>query len=894
MGKCFFGCNFPLPGDVHLPMMQCIVKQELCGGRRGKPWRRMLMATAMLVASWSVCAMAGDKPGGENRANGADLGTTDMPLDQRIEKIISQLTLEEKVSLCHGRSWMEAGEVKRLGIGQLKMADGPQGVTRFTEPSALPVGINLSCTWNTESAREYGQLIAEEMLALKRHMILGPGVNLMRTPRCGRNFEYYGEDPLLSGTMAAAYIQGVQSLDVAACVKHLVANNQENHRCLSSSNVDERTLRELYLLPFEIAVKEGRPWTLMSSYNRLNGIHAAEHKWLQEDLLKKEWGFDGLVVSDWNAVVSARGSALGGLDLEMGSNHFGKDSSLLKLVESGEVPVKVLDDKVRRMLRLMARTHVFDPAHQKPGEMQTPAHQKKVRELAAEGMVLLKNEGATLPLQASKIRKLLVVGPNADKEHRGGGGSGGVNSPYEITPLQGIRNVLGDKVEYIAGLSFENNSVLPSRYLRTADGSEGLMGEYYDNPELKGEPVVRGISKAIDCKWGKAMFGIPSDPGMPTNKLSVRWTGKLLAPVSGPMKLGVNADDGVRVWLDGKLIIDQWVPGIHSLMADVSLQEGREYDLRIEYNDVGGDAYAQLVWQDPRQDTAAALAAAKEADAVIFVGGTHHGYDCEGGWGQSATDIPNLELIGPQAELINKLAKENRNTIVVLVNGSVVKLDPWIDHVPAVLEAWYGGQEAGNAIADILFGKVNPSGKLTCTFGKQEQDYACHAQGTYPGTLGPLSANPHTDYKEGVFIGYRWFDQQRIEPRFPFGHGLSYTTFKIEPPTLSVSQIKPGETLKVTTQITNTGDREGAEVVQLYVADPQASVPRPPKELKGFRKVFLKPGETQKVDFELTPRAFSFWDTESHSWKAEAGTFDIYLGNSSRNLLSPATVTLTR
>ncbi len=849
-----------------------------------KRWKQSgvaLMLTALALGQ-SVVAK-------ESLPTTPNLGTLDMPMEQRIELILKQLTVEEKVHLCYGRSWMEAGGVKRLGIDLLKIADGPQGITRFTEPSALPTGINLSCTWNTEAAREYGKLIGEEMLALKRHMILGPGVNLMRTPRCGRNFEYYGEDPYLSGSMAAAYIQGVQSQGVSACVKHFVANNQENHRCLSSSNVDERTLRELYLVPFEMAVKKGKTWSLMSSYNRLNGVYTSQNKWLQEDLLKKEWGFDGLVVSDWVAVWDAKGAALGGLDLEMGSSLFAKDQTLLKLVKSGEVPMSVLDEKVRRMLRLNLRTNVLNPEARKAGEVQTPAHQKKIRELAAEGMVLLKNDQQALPLDIQQLKKVLVVGPNADKEHRGGGGSGGVMSPYEITPLQGIVNVLGkDKVVYKAGFTFDNDLVvLPSRYLKTNDGQEGLKGEYFDNPDLKGSPVVTGISKAIDCKWGKAMFGIPSDPAMPKSKLSVRWSGKLVSPVSGTFQLGAQADDGVRIWLDGKMIVDSWKPGIHTVLADVTLQEGQEYDIKMEYNDVGGDAYARLVWKDPRQNMEAAVNAAKEADAVIFVGGTNHSYDTEGGWGQSTTDIPNLELIGPQAELIQKLAAVNKRVIVVLVNGSVVKLDPWIDSVEGVLEAWYGGQEAGNAIADILFGKVNPSGKLTCTFGKREQDYACHAQGTYPGTLGPLSTNPHTDYKEGVFIGYRWFDQQKIEPVFPFGYGLSYTTFSIDHPT--TQHVDKGE-VHVSTRVTNTGKRAGAEVVQLYVSDPQASVPRPPKELKGFQKVFLQPGETKTVEFVLDDRAFSFWDIKTHQWKKEAGVYEIRVGNSSRNLSQAATV----
>lgn len=805
-------------------------------------------------------------------------------MEQQVEKILSELTLEEKVQLCYGRSWMEAGEVKRLGIGQLKMADGPQGVTRFTEPAALPCGISLSCTWNTDSAFEYGELIAEEMLALKRHVILGPGVNLMRTPLNGRNFEYYGEDPVLAGKIGVAYIQGVQSLDVSATVKHLVANNQENHRWLSSSNVDERTLRELYFIPFELAVKEGKVWTLMSSYNRLNGVYAAEHKWLQQEVAKDEWGFDGVMVSDWNAVHDAKASALGGLDLEMGSGHFAKNSALLNLVKSGEVPEDILDDKVRRVLRLMIRTHAINPELQKPGEVQTPKHQQIIRALGAEGMVLLKNDNNLLPLDEKKIGKVLVVGPNADKEHRGGGGSGGVMSPYEITPLKGIMNVLGDKVQYVSGYTFEGESVLPGRFLKTLDGGNGLMGEYFDNTELKGEPVVKAPSAVVDCKWGNAMFGLPSDPKMPTNNLSARFTGKLVAQDTGKIRLGVKSDDGVRLWLDGKLLVDRWKPGIHKEMREVELTKGKEYDIRIEYNDVGGQAHLQLVWEDPDRNPQAAIDAAKDADTVIFVGGTNHSYDTEGGWGESSHDIPDMELIGPQAELISKLAAQNKNLIVVLVNGSPVTMESWIDSVPAVLEAWYAGQEAGNSLADILFGKVNPSGKLSATFGKKLTDYACHAQGNYPGTLGPLSANPHTNYEEGMYIGYRWFDRKKIEPRYPFGYGLSYTTFKLSDPAVSATEFKVDEPLKVTVNVTNTGKRDGAEVVQLYVSDSESSVDRPDKELKAFKKVFLKAGETRRVEMTLGARDFSFWDEKTKNWKAEPGQFVIRLGNSSRNI----------
>ncbi|NWK57247.1 glycoside hydrolase family 3 C-terminal domain-containing protein, partial [Verrucomicrobiaceae bacterium N1E253] len=747
---------------------------------------------------------------------------------------------------------------------------------------------------NPQSAYEYGRLLAEEMLGEKRHWILGPGVNLMRTPLCGRNFEYFGEDPYLTGKTAVAYIQGVQSLDIAACIKHLAVNNQENHRYLSSSNVDERTLREMYLLPFEMAVKEGKTWSIMSAYNRVNGVYASEHKWLQETVAKKEWGFDGVMVSDWVAAHNAKACALGGLDLEMGTSLFGKEDGLVHLVKTSQLPMSVLDDKVRRMLRLMLRTHVIDPHMQPKGSVQTRAHQDTIRRLAAEGMVLLKNDRKVLPLNPTKIKKLLIVGPNAAKEHRGQGGSGGVMSPYEITPLQGIQNVLGDKVHYVAGYTYEGTSVIPSSMLKQPNGKPGLMGEYWNNKKFKGEPVERAPSLAINFRWGKAMFGLPSVPNMPTNNLSARWTGKFISPLTGKAKLGTCSDDGSRLWLDGKLVVDQWGDhGKQTVMQQIDLVAGKEYDIKIEYYDNGGDASLQLVWQDPTQNSEAAIAEARDADAVIFVGGTHHGYDSEGGWGQNTHDIPNLELIGPQAELISELAKVNKNLIVVLVNGSVVRMEQWIDQVPSVLEAWYGGQEAGNSIADLIFGKVNPSGKLSATFGKKLNDYACHAKETYPGKLGPLSADPHTNYTEGIFFGYRWFDQQNIEPRFPFGHGLSYTTFSVK--TVGVRVVDASTKsphVKVAVKVTNTGDREGAEVVQLYVGDKKSSLVRPEKELKRYRKVFLKQGESKTVILELDFRSFAFWDPSTKEWQVEAGEFHLMTGTSSKDIQSTKTITL--
>lgn len=825
------------------------------------------------------------------------------PIERRVDDLLARLTLAEKVAMCTPAGWMEAGGVPRLGVPVLKMADGPQGVTRHTTPAGFPCGIALSCTWNVDAAREYGEILADETLGVGRHMILGPAVNLMRTPLCGRNFEYFGEDPVLSGKIAAAYIRGVQSREVAPSLKHLVANNQENHRWLTSANMDERTLRELYLLPFEIAVKESHPWCIMSSYNRLNGVYLSQNRAIQEDIVKKEWGFDGVVVSDWNAVHDAKGAALGGLDLEMGSDFWkNKKSGLVPLVESGEVPVSVLDEKVRRMIRLMIRTQALNPERRRPGANNTPAHRAKLRAFAAEGMVLLRNADGILPLDKSRPGKVLVTGPNAAKEHRGEGGSGGVYSPYEVTPLQGLREVFGERVRYVPGYTYPGANPVPADCLRTPAGDKGLACEFFDNREMKGTPVVAAVSPTVNFRWGDAMFGLPSDQRMPVRKLSVRATGRLIAPFTGKVKLVLNGDGG-RLSLDGRKLIDltDAAPGkdgkrkVTSASAELDLVEGRGYDLAIEYSDAAHNPELALRWEFPSASPEAAIEAARDADTVIFIGGTHHGYDTEGAWGESAHDIPNLELPGPQAELISRLAAVNKRVIVVLVNGSVVSTESWVDRVPGIIEAWYGGQEAGNALADILTGKVNPSGKLSATFGKQLTDYACHAQRTYPGVIGPLSKNPHSNYKEGVFIGYRWFESRGITPRFPFGHGLSYTTFSIKPAGIRIPDDSADTPrVRVSATVTNTGERAGAQVVQLYVGEDKPAVPRPVKELKGFAKVMLAPGESKTVDLDLDVRAFAHWDVATRTWRADAGNYTITVGDSSANAAFTEKVSLKR
>ncbi len=818
-----------------------------------------------------------------------------------IDARIRQMTTAEKVHLCHGLDDVWIGDIPRLGIPKLGMNDGPQGV-RLEDgrtATALPCGISLACSWSPEAAAEYGALIGREVLASGLHVSLGPGMNLMRTPLNGRNFEYYGEDPVLAGSIAAGYIRGCQSEGAAATPKHLALNNQEICRTTGSSNVDERTLRELYLRGFEIAVREGRPWMMMSSYNKINGEYASACRLVQQQIVKDEFGFDGVMVSDWGGAHDTVGCALGGLDLEMGQGRKSvMGEPLLERVLAGAVPESVLEEKVRRILRLMVRTGRFLPESDQPkGEINTPRHRRLARELAQEGMVLLKNEGNLLPFDAAAIKTLAVIGPNADVAHSMGplevcGGSGAVHPDYEITPLAGLRAYCRrHTIEclYAPGITFDRDEVIPGSLLCHDGRAPGLKAEYFHSRadlESGAPPFMTRVDRDMRFRWDHgSMVGGRSDETLPDRDFAVRWSGRLTPNRSGQAALRIDLIHArARVWLDGRLVLNAEANRRHQqAVHDLTAVACQPMELRIEMDCLEPRPEMRLLWKaadDRTRERAHALEVAARADAVVFCGGTHHGYDKEAiGWGDvPGADIPDLELIGPQAEFIRDLAGVNPKTAVVLTNGSVVSVETWIDRVPALLETWYAGMEGGHALAEVLFGEVNPSGKLCCTWGRKLDDYACHANGAYPGVREGEAAG--VNYAEGLFMGYRHFDRARIAPRFPFGFGLSYTTFAARILDCTVDEPNadaPRVTVRVT--VTNTGSRAGAEVVQLYVGDDDCSVERPERELKAFRKVRLPPGGSRTIGFSLDRRHFEFWSEEKQAWTVEPGRFTLSIGS---------------
>ncbi|HLP07862.1 MAG TPA: glycoside hydrolase family 3 C-terminal domain-containing protein [Opitutaceae bacterium] len=697
------------------------------------------------------------------------------PLDERVEDLLPRLTLEEKLGLIHADSKFSAAGVPRLGIPKLWISDGPHGVREELGPHTwrpagrtddfatwLPVSIALAATWNPELAQAYGDVLAAEARARGKHILLGPGVNLQRTPLNGRTFEYLGEDPWLAARMAVGVIRGMQAGDVAACVKHLALNNQEHERGTINVEVDERALRELYLAPFEAAVREAGAWSVMGAYNKFRGQYCCHNAYLLNDVLKGEWGFRGLVMSDWGGTHSTAEAARDGLDLEMGTRGPYADYFLAAPfragIERGEFPLALLDDKVRRNLRVLLATRALDarPA----GALNTRAHQALARQVAEEGLVLLKNSGALLPLDLAKVRRIAVIGDNAVRLQAHGGQSSEIKAFYEITPLAGLL----ERVDGRADVTFSLGVVAP-QYRRLESFDVTGTAEYAEAPDRQLDP-------------------------------------------------------------------------------------------------------AELVER--------AVAAAQQADVAIVVAGLNHERHND----TESTDRLALELPYGQPELIARVAEANPRTVVVLVAGSPVAMDPWLEKVPAVVQAWYAGMEGGRALASVLFGDVNPSGKLPCTFPRRLADSAAHASGLprhYPGEAGTVH------YDEGLLVGYRWNDAKGVEPLFPFGFGLSYTTFALAGLAVSPGG-EVGAVATIECAVTNTGARAGAEVVQVYVEPVSPAVERPVRELKGFAKIALQPGETRTVRIPLGPRAFSYYSPERRAWIADAGEYRIVVGRSSRDL----------
>ena len=699
------------------------------------------------------------------------------PVEERVEDALARMTLEEKVGMTTAQSKFSSRGVPRLGIPEVWHTDGPHGIrpevlwdewdqAGWTNDSctAFPALINLAATWDKEMSLLYGRSIGEEARYRKKDILLGPGINICRTPLNGRNFEYMGEDPYLAGQMVVPYVKGVQENGVAACVKHYAVNNQEFQRTQSNSVVDDRTLYEIYLPAFKAAVQEGNAWAIMGSYNLYNGQFNCHNKKLLVDILKGEWGFDGVVVSDWGGCRDDEEAVLNGLDIEMGTwtngltgaasdgyRNYHMADPYLKGLREGTYTTKELDDKVRRILRTIFRTSMRPEPNY--GRFVCPEHYQAARDISAAGVVLLKNDNNTLPLNVPEGGKILLVGENVVKKMVVGGGSSNLKTAYEVNPLEGIQNAYGDKAEVV---------------------------------------------------WARGYVGDTST--------------------------SYNAVD------TGQDLTDNRSPEV--LIAE-------------------------------------AVEAAKDADYVIFVGGLNKSAHQD----NESTDRLQITLPYGQEKVIEALAEVAKNLVVVNISGSAVAM-PWADKVGAIVQGWYGGTETGNALADVLTGKVNPSGRLPFSVPFCYEDGPIKTERQYPGIKEPGDQYWQTHYDEGVYVGYRWYDTKEIPVQFPFGHGLSYTTFEYSNAKAAKPSMTASGTLKVSVDVENTGDYDGAEIVQLYIADPEASIDRPAKELKGFEKVYLKTGEKKTVTFEIDAEDLSWFDADKHEWVAEPGEFQALFARS--------------
>jgi len=693
-------------------------------------------------------------------------------MEKRIEKLIKKMTLEEKVGLLHGNSKFYVAGVERLGIPEWSLSDGPHGVRAeinrhdwayagWTNDSAsyFPTGTAFAAAWNPELAYRRGEVLGEEARWRKKDVLLGPGVNIIRSPLCGRNFEYMSEDPYMNSVLAVAYIKGLQSRDVACSVKHFAVNNQETNRTTVDVECSERALREIYLPAFKAAVQEGGALTVMAAYNKFRGEFCAENNYLVRKILRNEWGFDGVYVTDWGAVHSTVPSMEAGLDLEMGTlidkyEDWYYANPLIEAVKSGKVPMSLVDEKVGDVLRVMIKTNVLDPKKRfGPGSMNTKEHQQATYDAAAEAIVLLKNQHNLLPLDFSSIKSLAVIGDNATRKHSNGGLSSEIKAVYEVTPLEALRAKWGDKVD-----------------IRFAQGYEKLS------------TFVEG-----------------SNNGQSSGTFSSK-----------------------------------------TQESDALLKE--------------------------------AVEVARTSDVALLVCGLNHDYDTE------SFDRLNMDIPYGQVELIQEVVKVNPRTIVVMIAGSPLNMAAIDICSPAIVWAWFNGMEGGNALVDVLSGKVNPSGKMPFTTPVSLDQSPAHALGNFPGR--DLKVN----YEEDILVGYRWFDTKGLPVVYPFGYGLSYTTFDYSNLNTDKKTYDQADTIQATFTLTNTGDREGAEVAQLYVSDPVCSVMRPVKELKGFKKVFLKPGESRRITLDIPVSSLAFYSEAQSQFVVEPGEFILQLGASASDI----------
>lgn len=801
-------------------------------------------------------------------------------IDRRVESLLSQMSLGEKIAYIGGVDTFFIRGNPRLGIPPLKMSDGPLGVHDYGPTTAYPAPIALAASWDTELALRVGSMMGDDARARGVHFILAPGMNIYRAPVCGRNFEYLGEDPFLASRMVVSLINGIQSRRVIATAKHFVGNNQEYDRYNVSSDIDERTLREIYLPAFEASVKEAHVGAIMDSYNLVNGVHMTQNDYLNNRILKKEWGFEGILMSDWDATHDGVAAANAGLDLEMPYGKFMNQQTLTPAAREATVKVATIDDKVRRILRTAIKFGFLD--HEQTDSsiplLSQPGREVALEE-AREGMVLLKNSEHLLPLNKATVKTVAVFGSDAFPAVPGGGGSSETKPFNSVSFLEGISNYLGEKAKVLYTVDnpplkdiFEN-----SEFVTVPGGDPGLEGEYFNNQNLEGTPALVRTDRRIRFEWGEDGYV----SGGPPEHFAVRWTGYFIPKTSGEYKFYVSADDGIRLYLDDQRVIDDWQRHAETLDTYVrQLESGHAYRLRLEYFQAVGTATAGFGVINAVQSVGGEVKKlAAKADVAIICVGFSPASETEG-------NDRTFRLPAGQDDLVHTIQSVNKNTIVVITSGGGVDMTRWIDYVPAVIEAWYPGQEGGTALAQILFGEYSPSGKLPASFERRWEDNAVF------NSYYPETGTKRVKYAEGVFVGYRHFDRSPVKPLFPFGFGLSYTQFGYSNLKISPAAGNLDEPVQVSFDIRNIGQTAGAEVAELFVSDDHASVPRPIKELKGFARVDLQPGEVKHVVLTLNRRAFSFYDVSNKQWKAEPGTFKILLGSSSEKIELQATYSL--
>jgi beta-glucosidase len=829
---------------------------------------------------------------------GAVVQTPDV--EARVDSVLRQMTIEEKIALIGGGAGLfNIRGVPRLNVPSMTAADGPFGVRTFTRTNVYAGGIALAASWNTELARRVGTQLGRDARSVGVHFYLAPGVNIYRAPLNGRNFEYYGEDPFLAGQTAAALIDGVQSQGVAATVKHFLGNNSEFARHSTDVLIDERTAREIYLPAFETAVKASHVAAVMDSYNLVNGEHMTENRRFNVEILKQEWGFDGVLMSDWDATYGTLAAAHGGLDLEMPSSKYFNEAALKPLLQNGKLTSLELDDKVRRILRTAVRLGWLDRAQQDPAISRFSAAGRAASlQGALEGIVLLKNTANALPLERGRIRSLAVIGPDAYPVVLNGGGSATVAPFYATSLLAGLNEELHNDVEirYARGVRDSQHLARSTKWTTDAGGDHpGLQVEEFDNLELaaparahaaryidQGEPLDLGPLASGDKELDLAAFAA-------THPTSTRWTGYFTAAAIGEHELfvqvgGFDKDIGYRVFVDDKLMIDHWEWKKAAVTGLKLALDSRAHKIVLEHRAVAGGLDGRIpfvrlgiVQSDGWVERSAEQFAA-QSDAVVVAVGFDYASEAEA-WDRTFGLPPG------QNELVRRICAANPRCIVVVNSGGAVDMSGWVERVPALLQAWYLGQDGGTAVAKILFGAANPSGHLPATFERRWEDNPVH------DSYYPAPGSHAVRYKEGVFVGYRGYEAHDIKPLFPFGFGLSYTTFDYSD--LQIHRLDGATGLfEAAFTVKNAGARAGAVVPQLYVAAPPNRVPRPRKELKGYTKIMLLPGESRQVVLPLDARSLAYFDVKGHHWRADPGVYRILVGDSSAQIALTGTLKL--